>query len=68
MSDNTNLVLEHLRAIRAGQEGMRDDIREIKGRLAILEIGYGSISSRLDRMEGRLDRIEQRLGLVEAEA
>ena len=73
MSDDTpNLVLEHLRAIRAGQDAMREDIRDIKGRLVVLEgafatlsAAYGGVSSRLDRIEVRLDRIEQRLGLVE---
>jgi hypothetical protein len=74
MSDDTsNLVLEHLRAIRASQDATREDIREIKTRLVVLEEGfgtlsraYGSVSSRLDRIEVRLDRIELRLGLVEA--
>jgi len=74
MSDDTpNLVLEHLRAIRASQEATREDIREIKTRLVVLEgafatlsAAYGGVSSRLDRIESRLDRIEQRLGLVEA--
>ena len=59
-------VLEHLRAIRAGQEAMREDIREIKTRLGILEQQYASLSSRIDRIEIRLDRIERRLGLIEA--
>ena len=32
MSDEApNIVLEHLRAIRASQEAVREDIREIKG-------------------------------------
>jgi hypothetical protein len=74
MSDDpANLVLEHLRAIRASQDATREDIREIKGRLVVLEgafatlsAAYGSVSSRLDRIEVRLDRIERRLGLVEA--
>jgi predicted nucleic acid-binding Zn-ribbon protein len=61
-----NLVLEHLRAIRAGQDAMREDIREIKTRLGILEQQYASLSSRIDRIEMRLDRIERRLGLIDA--
>jgi hypothetical protein len=75
IDEGANLVLEHLRAIRAGQDAIREDIREIKGRLVVLDGGafatlsaaYGGVSSRLDRIEFRLDRIEQRLGLVEAE-
>ena len=68
-----NLVLEHLRAIRATVEALREDNREIKMRLGILEqqyviLGqqYASLSSRIDRIEIRLDRIERRLGLIEA--
>ena len=70
MSDDTsNLVLEHLRAIRASQDATREDIREIKTRLVVLEEGfgtlsrtYGSVSSRLDRIEIKLDRIVATVG------
>lgn len=68
-----NLVLEHLRAIRATQDRLSEDVQEIKGRLGILEtqVGiltaqYASISNRLDRVDERLLRIERRLELVEA--
>ena len=61
-----NLVLEHLGAIRATVEALREDNREIKMRLGILEQQYASLSSRIDRIEIRLDRIERRLGLIEA--
>lgn len=45
MSDDTpNLVLEHLRAISASQDAMREDIREIK--------------ECLDRIEQRLGLVE----------
>ena len=38
MTENVeNLVLEHLRAIRADVSGIRDDVREIKHRLTSLE-------------------------------
>ena len=61
-----NLVLEHLGAIRATVEALREDNREIKTRFGILEQQYASLSSRIDRIEIRLDRIERRLGLIEA--
>ena len=61
-----NLILEHLRAIRAMQDRHSDDLREIKGRLGILEQQYASLSNRLDRMDERVSRIEKRLDLVEA--
>ena len=64
--DTTNLVLEHLRAIRLALDNLRDDNRDIKMRLGILEQQYASLSSRIDRIDLRLDWIERRLGLVAA--
>jgi predicted nucleic acid-binding Zn-ribbon protein len=58
-------ILEHLRAIRATQDRHSEDLREIKGRLGILESQYASLSNRLDRMDERVARIEKRLDLVE---
>ena len=61
-----NLILEHLRAIRATQDRHSDDLREIKGRLGILESQYASLSNRLDRMDDRVAHIERRLELRDA--
>lgn len=68
-----NLVLEHLRAIRATVDRVSDDMRDVKSRLGILEsqVGiltaqYAVVSNRLDRMDERILRIEKRLDLVEA--
>jgi predicted nucleic acid-binding Zn-ribbon protein len=61
-----NLVLEHLRAIRATVDRLADDTVEIKGRLGLLEQQYANISTRLDRLDDRVHRIEKRLDLVEA--
>ena len=63
-----NIVLEHLRHIRGVVDGLREDNREIKTRLGILEQQYASLSTRIDRIEGRLDRIEKRLELADVEA
>ena len=60
-----NIVLEHLRAIRATLDRHSDDLLEIKGRLGILEQQYASISMRVDRIDERAFRIEKRLDLVE---
>lgn len=67
-----NLVLEHLRAIRATQDRHTEDMRDIKSRLGIVETQVGIltaqhavISNRLDRMDERILRIEKRLDLVE---
>ena len=62
MTEAESLVLEHLRHIR----GAVDGLREVKGRLGILENQYASLSSRVDRIDGRIERIEQRLELIEA--
>ncbi|MEM7427817.1 MAG: hypothetical protein AAF441_17115 [Pseudomonadota bacterium] len=61
-----NLILEHLRAIRATQDSHGDDLREIKGRLGVLEQQYAIMSNRLDRVDGRINRIEKRLDLQDA--
>ncbi len=44
MTENVeNLVLEHLRAIRADVTALREDSREIKQRLTSVESGIASI-------------------------
>jgi predicted nuclease with TOPRIM domain len=65
MTEAESLVLEHLRHIRGAVDGLREDMREVKGRLGILENQYASLSSRVDRIDGRIERIEQRLELIE---
>jgi hypothetical protein len=57
---------DRLRAIGDDVADMKNDPREIRGRVAILEANYASVSFRIDRLGARLDRIERRLGLVEA--
>jgi hypothetical protein len=74
MAEETpNLVLKHLRAIRAELKEVREEQREQHLRLGAIERGIANMASeiaqmglRLDRMHGRIDRIERRLGLVEA--
>jgi len=72
MSENTNnLILEHLRALRAGQDAMRADLSEIKQRLGNVEKELGHLhgvvaeqSVSIYRLAGRVERIEIRLELV----
>lgn len=66
MPNTDNIVLEHLRHIRGAVDGLRDDMREVKQRLGILEHQYASISNRLDRVDLRIERIERRLDLTDA--
>jgi predicted nucleic acid-binding Zn-ribbon protein len=58
--------LNHLRHMRGGIDGLREDMREVKTRLGILENQYASMSSRLDRLDARVERIERRLDLADA--
>jgi predicted nucleic acid-binding Zn-ribbon protein len=67
MADSDNIVLEHLRHIRGAVDGLRDDMREVKGRLGILESQYANLSNRLDRVDSRIERIDEgRLNLTDA--
>jgi chromosome segregation ATPase len=66
MTEAESLVLEHLRHIREAVDGLRDDMREVKGRLGILESQYANLSNRMDRLDARIERIERRLQLTEA--
>lgn len=44
MTDNVeNLILEHLRAIRADIDGIKGDVREIKQRLTSLEAAVAGL-------------------------
>jgi hypothetical protein len=67
MSDQrADLILEHLRAIRADMAEMKTDLIEIKQRLGLLEAQYANVSGRVDRMAGDIALIKRRLDLVEA--
>jgi hypothetical protein len=41
--DINNLILEHLRAIRTDLAGLKEDLREIKSRMASLESGIANL-------------------------
>jgi hypothetical protein len=66
MTDPDNIVLVPLRRLSGQLDSLREDNREIKSRLGILEQQGASLSNRLDRIEMRLDRIERRVDLTEA--
>ncbi|MEM8789292.1 MAG: hypothetical protein AAGE76_13620 [Pseudomonadota bacterium] len=64
--ETDNIILEHLRAIRATQDRHTESLLEVKQHLGSLEQQYASISRRVDSLDARVDRIEKRLDLVEA--
>lgn len=65
MTEVENIILEHLQHIRAAVDALREDTREVKSRLGILETQYASLSNRLDRLDARVERIERRLELAD---
>ena len=44
MTETENIVLEHLGHIRRGVDDLREDVKEVKSRLGILENQYASQS------------------------
>ena len=67
MSDGPdNIILAHLRAIRAKQDEHSADLHEIKERLGFLEGQYASISRRVDRIGGDVEVLRKRAGLIDA--
>ena len=80
MAENVeNLVLEHLRALRAGQDRIESELRDLKERVSAVETGLNGVRRDLvalaeadarlqvtiDRLGDRADRIEKRLELRE---
>jgi archaellum component FlaC len=78
MEEPTNLILEHLRALRAGQDRLGERLDETIARLGSIESQIGNLHRevahlqqelarhdlRFDGIDRRLDRIERRLELV----
>jgi len=78
MADNLeNSVLEHLRALRAGQDRIEAGLKEVKQRLTVVKTGIAGIrrdnlgtqedvyrqQTVIDAIQDRLQRIEKRLEL-----
>jgi predicted nuclease with TOPRIM domain len=60
-----SLTLRLLRKVDAGLDELREDVREVKGRLGNIEAAVALLSGRMDRFDERLARIERRLELRE---
>ena len=74
MSENvTNeLIYSVLQQMQADLAEMKFDVRDLKGRMTMVEEHLGSsiiaisgVNSRLDRLSDRVERIEKRLDLSE---
>ncbi|MEQ6332321.1 hypothetical protein [Sphingobium sp. MK2] len=74
MSENvTNeLIFSVLQQMQADMSELKFDMRDIKGRMTMVEEHLGSsiiaisgVNSRLDRVTDRVERIEQRLNISE---
>jgi predicted nucleic acid-binding Zn-ribbon protein len=72
MTEAENLVLQHLRAIRAQLDTLNERQLEMMQRIGALEVQVANLATqmanlsvRVDRIDARLDRVERRLGLVE---
>jgi chromosome segregation ATPase len=78
MTENVeNLILEHLRALRGGQDRIELELKEVKARLTSLEGAFISSrrdavntqddmyrqTARIDQIIERLDRLEKRMDL-----
>ncbi len=55
-----NLILRYLRRIDENIAELREDMREVKRRLSLVEESQAIVSRRLDRLEDRVERIEKR--------
>ncbi len=74
MTETTeNLVLEHLRAIRADISALNGNMRDVKARLASIESYIATLhgdqtraSLTIDDLAARIERLEKRAGLIEA--
>ncbi len=78
MENVEDIILEHLRAMRADIAGIRDDMLEVKHRFCGLAAGIGGLKRdagdlypenaghhvRYDRLAARIEKIERRLELI----
>jgi hypothetical protein len=55
MTESADEIMEHLLHIRSAIDDMRQDMRELKSPLDVLENRYVSLSNQLDRIDSRLD-------------
>lgn len=72
VDDPQEIILEHLRAVRADVSGIKDDVRNIKGTITNLRTEVNALRGDILRQERAIaglevdmDRIKTRLDLVD---
>ena len=65
--ESSNLILEHLKRIRASQERMELDVGDLKSRVSGLELNQGQVLTLLGSLSQRLDRLEERISRMRIE-
>jgi 3-methyladenine DNA glycosylase/8-oxoguanine DNA glycosylase len=60
-----NLVLEHLRAMRADIAAIREENRDMKARQAAVEDMFAFLVSAVTRMQHSIDRLAERTERIE---
>jgi hypothetical protein len=72
VDEATNLIVEHLRAIRGDIGAVREDVRQLKGRMTAVETVVAALVTSntmlqhsVDRLTDRIECIERRFDLVD---
>jgi archaellum component FlaC len=72
VDETSNLVLEHLRHIRAVVDETNEDVKRLMLRTGVIQQHFASFrvseagqNLEIDRIKSRLDRIERRLELTD---
>lgn len=65
MSEERELILPLLRAIRADIGDIKESIKEAQLRLYALELNYVALRPQVDRIAGDMERVKTRLELTE---
>ena len=71
--ETDNLILEHLRVMRASQDRNENKldmlivrVSSLEGQMAAIHVDLAGVNSRLDHLGVRMERIEHRLDLADA--
>jgi polyhydroxyalkanoate synthesis regulator phasin len=74
-----NIIIEHLKALRAGQDRIEHEVKEVKARLTSLESNFAGgrrdtvlqqediyrQQASMDRLSERIDRLEKRVDIID---